>query len=99
MHDLCDRCTSIIDGVKVSKGVNGWVLDPYINGLERRLHALEYCKWILHDAIPPKESVNITFAWRRNSEKEKVKDENGIERKKYIETIHSLNLPYILQRP
>ncbi|QBJ78339.1 hypothetical protein DKK66_09720 [Aquitalea sp. USM4] len=99
MHDLCDRGTSIIDGVKVSKGVNGWVLDPYINGLERRLHALEYCKWILHDAIPPKDSVNITFTWRRDSEKEKVTDKNGVERKKYIETIHSLNLPYILQRP
>ncbi|WP_287879524.1 hypothetical protein [Aquitalea sp.] len=99
MHSLCDPGSAIKDGVEVSKGVNGWVLDQYTNGLELRLQALEYCKWILHDAIPPKDSVNINFIWRRNSEKEKIKDENGIEKKKYVKTTHSLNLPYFLQRP
>jgi hydroxyethylthiazole kinase len=68
----------------------------YINEIERRLQALENCKWILHDAIPPNDSVNITFDWRRNSEKEKIKQN---EKEKYVKITHSLNLSYILQRP
>jgi hypothetical protein len=73
----------------------------YINEIEQRLQALEYCKWILHDAIPPKGSVDITFDWRRNSEKEESdeKDKNGKKIKKYIKTTHSLNISYTLQRP
>lgn len=73
MNYLCDPGSAIKDGVEVSKGVNGWVLDQYINGLELRLQALEYCKWILHDYIPPKNSISITFVWRRNSKMEKIK--------------------------
>lgn len=101
LHRLCDVGTTIQNGIEVSKGINGKVLEHKINGLERRLQALEYCKWILHDSIPPKGAVNITFDWRRNSKEEESdeKDKNGKIIKKYIKTTHSLSIPYTLQRP
>lgn len=96
MHALCDPGCTINDGIGVSKGINGDYNNHQINGLERRLQALEYCKWILHDVIPPKDSVNITFIWRRNSKREKINDN---EKEKFIPTTHTLTLPYILQKP
>ncbi len=96
MHALCDPGCTINDSIGVSKGINGDYNNHQINGLERRLQTLEYCKWILHDAIPPKDSVNITFIWRRNSKREKINDN---EKEKFIPTTHTLTLPYILQRP
>ncbi|KPF66647.1 hypothetical protein IP84_15525 [beta proteobacterium AAP99] len=93
--------------IACSRSTNGNVPVQNINGLGTRMQAFVYMKYLLLNLIRPGASESLTFDWRRNSNKELLSnadgspalDRNGRQKKGYIATTHTIDVPLDYQRP
>ncbi len=89
------------DAIAVSKCVNGDVAIENLNGLDARLQSLLFLRDVLLDTVATALTESITFSWRRNSEREKVKGKDGKVKNIFIlrDTPWTIEAPLDKQRP
>lgn len=95
--------------VSLSKFVNGNFSEEKLNGLDHRIGIFVYLKYMLLDLIRPGATETLTFAWRRNSNKELVFEADGVtpvidpatgaQRRAFIRVNHTEALPLDHQKP
>jgi predicted chitinase len=104
-----DGGIALADIVTVSKYVNGEFAVQTVNGIDHRLSSFLYMKYILLDLVRPSSNKEqLTFTWRRQTQKEPVFDTLGnpvISRRTGRQAIgfmpgsHTVDFPLDHQKP
>jgi hypothetical protein len=89
------------DAIAVSKCVNGDVAIQNLNGLDVRLQSILFLRDALLDDVATALTESMSFSWRRNSEREKITDSKGKEKKVFIlrDSPWVIEVPLDKQRP
>ena len=66
-----------VDGIAISRDINGNFSNEKINGLEGRLQATLFMTRFFLDDVTLQDTETMRFTWRRNSAKEAVLDAQG----------------------
>ena len=91
------------DAIKVSKFVNGHVAIENLNGLDVRLQSVLFLRDALLNRSSDALTETLTFAWRRNSQRELTGqlDSQGHPKKKFFlkDPPWEIQVPLDKQRP